>query len=166
MNAFRRFLLRGGIAGRISFVAAFAVLLARALLPGVVMLDSASASEGGIALVMCSGHGPMFTRAPNLMENMADTMPDMDMSHMAGMMQDDMDMSHMSSSQAHGSMAGDDGLCPFSAALVVACAALALSAILFSLKGVTQWWSPILARPLVRPSPHARPLSRAPPAFS
>jgi hypothetical protein len=166
MNAFRRFLLRGGIASRMSFLAAFAVLLARALLPGAVMLDSVSTPDGGIALVMCSGHGPMFARAPNAMANMSETMPDMDMSHMAGMMQDGMDMPHMSGSQSHDSMAGDDGLCPFSAALVVGCVAIALAVVLFSLTRVTQSWSAVSARPLARLSPYFRPLSRAPPLFS
>ena len=166
MNAFRRFLLRGGVASRISFLAAFAVLLARALLPGAVMLDSASTSDGGIALVMCSGHGPMFAHTSNAMANMSASMPDMSMSHMTDMMQDGMDMSHMSGSPAQGSMAGDDGLCPFSAALVVGCMAIALAVVLFSLTRVAQSWHAVSARPPARLSPYSRPLSRAPPLFS
>jgi hypothetical protein len=166
MNAFRRFLLRGGIASRMAFLAAFAVLLARALLPGAVMLDSVSTTEGGISLVMCSGHGPMFAPAPNAMANTSNATADLDMSHMAAMMQDDMGMSHMSGSQPHNSMAGDDGLCPFSAALVVGCVAVALAVILFALTRATQSWSAMSARPLARLSPYFRPLSRAPPRFS
>lgn len=166
MNAFRRFLLRGGKASRMFFLAAFAVLLARALLPGAVMLDSESAPERGIALVMCSGHGPMFAHTANTMANMSDAMPGMDMSHMTGAMQDGMDMSHTSDSRGHDSMAGDDGLCPFSAALVLACIAIALAVVLFSLTRLAPSWSAVSARPLLRFSPYFRPQSRAPPRFS
>ncbi|WP_321818635.1 MULTISPECIES: hypothetical protein [unclassified Paraburkholderia] len=162
MFSLRRFLLRGGTASRVLFLAAFAILLARALLPGAVMLDPDPGAQGGFALVMCSGHGPMFAKNSGVMPDMADMMPDMDMSHMAGMMHDGISMH---GSAAHDTMAGDNSVCPFSAALVVACVSIALAVVLFTLTRVTQLWSASLARPLVRISLHFRPLSRAPPLF-
>ncbi|QGZ63361.1 hypothetical protein [Paraburkholderia acidisoli] len=173
MNAFRRFLLRGGMASRAWLLAAFAVLFARALLPGAVMLDPVSVAQGDFALVMCSGHGPMFAQdrgalavRSHAMSGMA--MPGMDMSPMAGMMHEDMDMPGMSmpGSHDHDSMNGDDGLCPFSAALVVACVGIALAIVLFTLTRVTQTWRDVSTRLPARPPLHFRPLSRAPPRFS
>jgi hypothetical protein len=148
MNPLRRFLLRNSVVSRITFLAALAVLLARALLPGAVMLDPESSAQGDFALVLCSGHGPMFAH---------DSMSD------ANMMHDHMDMS---GAPAHDSMTGDDGICPFSAALFVACVGIALAVLLFALKRITCSWRVRPARPLLRPSPHFRPLSRAPPLFS
>lgn len=168
MSAFRRFLLRGGMANRAWFLIAMAVLLVRALLPGAVMLDPASVAQGDFALVMCSGHGPMFAGDSGAAVKMSDVMPGMNMTHMAGMMHGDMDMSGKAGSPAHdhGAMTGDDGLCPFSAALVVACVGIALAIALFTLTRVTQSWRAVSTRPLVRLSLHFRPLSRAPPLFS
>jgi hypothetical protein len=175
MNAFRRFLLRDGVVSRVSILVAFAILFVRALLPGAVMLDSEAAAQGGFALVMCSGHGPMFARSTDAMPGMSDSMdstmsgsmdssmPGMDMSPMPGMIHDSGDLS---GSPAHDSMTGDDGLCPFSAALVVACVGIALAVVLFTLTRITQSWRIVAARPLPRPCPHFRPLSRAPPLFS
>jgi hypothetical protein len=158
MTALRRFLLRGGMASRMCFMAAFAVLLARALLPGAVMLDPETAAQGDFSLVMCSGHGPLFTHDSSAMPGMSgmSDMPGMDMMH---------DMSHMSGSPAHDSMTGDDGLCPFSAALFVACVGVALAVVLFALTRVRPSWRAISVRPLVRASQYFQPLSRAPPLF-
>ncbi|WP_146122829.1 DUF2946 family protein [Burkholderia multivorans] len=160
MNAFRRFLLRGGMANRAWLLVAFAVLLVRALLPGVVMLDPVSVAQGDFALVMCSGHGPMFAHDDGAMSAMPDSMPGMDMSHMP--------MSGMSGSPVHNhdSMAGDDGLCPFSAALVVACVGIGFAVVLFTLTRATQSWRAVSTRSPARPPIHFRPLSRAPPRFS
>jgi hypothetical protein len=166
MNAFRRFLLRGGMASRAHVLAALVVLLARALLPGAVMLDPVSAAQGGFAVVMCSGHGPMFAGLSGAATAMPDTMPGMDMDHMGGMTHGGMHLSAMPGSPAHDSMTADDGLCPFSAALVLACAGVALAVVLFTLMRATPSWRAMSVRPLVRTSCHVRPLSRAPPLFS
>jgi hypothetical protein len=161
MNPLRRFLLRGGMASRMMLLAAFAVLFARALLPGAVMLDPESAAQGDFALVICSGHGPMFAPGIGPMSHMDDSMPGMDMSHMPGMTHDG-----MTGSPAHDSMTGDDGLCPFSAALFVACVGITVAVVLFALKRQRQSWRVKSARPLARSSHYFRPLSRAPPSFS
>jgi hypothetical protein len=165
MNVLRRFLLRGGKASRALHLFAFAVLLARALLPGAVMLDPVSVAQGDFALVMCSGHGPMFEQDIGASLSMPDPMPGMDMSHVARMLHDSMDMSGPGSA-SHDSMTGDDGLCPFSAALVLGCVATALIFALFTLTRFERSWCAVAARPLVRLIPHCRPLSRAPPLFS
>ncbi|MBB3003971.1 hypothetical protein FHX57_006350 [Paraburkholderia tropica] len=165
MNVLRRFLLRGGKASQALFLFAFAVLLSRALLPGAVMLDPVSVAQGDFALVMCSGHGPMFAPDQSTSARMSNSMPGMDMGHMAGMVHDGMDMSGPGSA-SHDSMSGDDGLCPFSAALVVACVATAIIFALFTLTRFTQSWSAVSLRALVRLIPHCRPLCRAPPHFS
>ncbi|PRE45403.1 hypothetical protein [Burkholderia multivorans] len=166
MNAFRRFLLRDGAVSRMFFLAAFAVLFARALLPGAVMLVPVSVAQGGFALVMCSGHGPMFAHSHDAMEDMSASMPGMDMSHMAGMMHHAMGMSGGTSSDAHDSMASDDGLCPFSAALAVACVGFVLACVLFELIRVAQSWDTVWTRTAVRAPVRYRPPSRAPPCFS
>lgn len=126
------------------------------------MLDPVSAAQGGAALVMCSGHGPMFAQGHGAMANMPASMPGMDMSHMAGM-----DMSGGAGSQGHDSMSGDDGLCPFSAALVVACVSVALACLMFTVIQAAQSWCRVTVRPSTRSSAlHFRPPSRAPPLFS
>jgi hypothetical protein len=163
MNAYRRFLLRGGMASRLAVLAAFAVLLARALLPGAVMLDPVSAAQGDFALVICSGHGPMFVHDAGAMMNMSG---DDDMSHMAGMMHDDPHMSGSSGAPMQAPMASDDGLCPFSAALFVACVSVSLAIVLFALAPrIAERWRVIPARRPAFASTHLRPLSRAPPTF-
>ncbi len=156
------------MASRALFLAAFTVLLARALLPGAVMLDPVSAAQGGFALVMCSGHGPMFAQGAAMMDmpGMAASMPGMNMSHMAGMTAHGMEMSGASGATGHGSMAGDDGLCPFSAALVVACVGVALACVLFVLIRAAQSWITVVAQSLSRSPLHFQPPSRAPPRFS
>jgi hypothetical protein len=172
MNAIRRFLLRGGLRSQVILLAASALLLVRALLPGGVMLDPVSAAEGDFALVICSGHGPMFAHDHGPMAAMSDAMPGMDMSHMAdtpGMSHDGKDMpgmSGMSGNTAHDTMTADDGLCPFSAALVIACVGIALAFVLFELTRVTGSWLAVPVRTPARASPHFLPLSRAPPLFS
>jgi hypothetical protein len=168
MNAFRRFLLRGGLRSRVSLLAALALLLVRALLPGGVMLDPVSVAEGDFALVMCSGHGPMFAHDPvqmSAMSAMSGTDPGMDMSAMADMAHHDMDMPGMSGTAAWDTMTADDGLCPFSAALVIACVGIALAIALFELTRVTRSWIAIPGHAPARRSPHSLPLSRAPPLF-
>lgn len=156
MNALRRFLLRGGIASRLSVLAAFAVLLARALLPGAVMLDPVSAAQGDFALVICSGHGPMFAPDAHAMMNMSDE----------DMMHGDMHMSASGGAPMQTPMASDDGLCPFSAALFVACVSVTLAMELFALTPVIERWRVLPTHRPTRASPHLRPLSRAPPLFS
>jgi hypothetical protein len=160
MNPLRRFLMRGGLVSRMSLLAAFAILFARALLPGAVMLDPESAAQGDFALVICSGHGPMFAHGTGSMSDMDDSMPGMDMSHMAGMTHDS-----MAGSPAHDAMTGDDGLCPFSAALFVACVSAVIAVVLFALKRQRQSWRLHATRPVARSSPYFSPLSRAPPLF-
>jgi hypothetical protein len=171
MNALRRFLLRGGRASRMSILAALAVLLVRALLPGAVMLDPETTAQGGFALVMCSGHGPLFGHDTGATSHMAD----MDMSHMPDMNHDDMDMpgmsnmSHMSDMPGpadHGSMTADDGLCAFSAALFVACLSVAIAVALFTLEPTVRIWRAPASRLPDRLPRYFRLPSRAPPLFS
>jgi hypothetical protein len=162
MNPFRRLLLRGTRGGQHAWLAALALLLARALLPGGVMLDPVSAAAGDFALVVCSGHGPMFAHGHGVETDSTDASAGMDMNHMAGMMHDAGDMLD---SPAHDYLSADDGLCPFSAALVVACVGVALAIVLFALARVTRSWVAVSARALVRPSPCSLPPPRAPPLF-
>jgi hypothetical protein len=162
MNPFRRFLLRGDLKSRVSLLAALALLLVRALLPGGIMLDPVSAAEGDFTLVMCSGHGPMFTHSHDAMTAMSDAMPGMEMSDASGSTHARMD----GPMPAHDTMSADDGLCPFSAALVIACVGIALALVLFVLTRIARSWIAVPSRTLARPPRHSRPLSRAPPLFS
>ncbi|MDR5806553.1 hypothetical protein [Caballeronia sp. LZ001] len=166
MYPFRRFLFRGSAIGRLRLLAALALLFVRALLPGGIMLDPISVATGDLTPVMCSGHGPMFTHHASPTAAIPETSPEMDMGQMMGTMDNVPEMSGMSDSHSHESMAADDGICPFSAALVLACVGVALAVVLFGLTRVAPSWSAAPARTPVRRSPHSLPLSRAPPLFS
>jgi hypothetical protein len=166
MNAIRRFLLQRVRRRQLSLLAALALLLVRALLPGGVMLDPASVTEGDFSLVICSGHGPMFAHDSGAKAVRTGFAPMTDMVRMTDTTPDDMPMPGMSGLPAHDTMTPDDGLCPFSAALVVACCGMALMLVLFVLMRVTQAWTLPDARSPVGRRHHLLPLSRAPPVIS
>lgn len=157
----RRF-LRNGPGGRLSQWLVIVILLARALVPVNVMIDMEAAKLGHFTLTLCSGHGPMFTRV-------ALPMPAMSGSHMHQEMRDaalkSTDGKAHPSPAADDSMPTDNGICPFSSALVVAYVALALCIMFYAFRSARRLRK---ARADHRPTPpslYARPLTRAPPSF-
>jgi hypothetical protein len=162
MNELRHFLSRGTLTARCLFFVVFAVLMSRALLSSVVMLD-ADAPVGSFGLVICSGHGPMF---PNAIDKSSPVAMQMD----SGMMMDMPGMAMPSTSdktsQQHGAMdeqPDSNSLCPFSAAFLTAITVTAFVSLILFLIVVTLSWAPPAIASFVASSPHRRPRTRAPP---
>jgi hypothetical protein len=141
MNAFRHLLSRSGLARHALLMFVFSVLVSRGLLSGAVMIDPDPMTGG--ALVMCSGHGPVFDAS----------MPGMDMS-----------MLHHGDGHTRADKSGD--LCAFSASLVTALACAAFLLLLFHPFPIRRTWS--LPRIVIaaRSVTYVRPPPRAPPRFS
>lgn len=157
----RRF-LRNGLGGRLSRWLIIAILLVRALVPVNVMVDMEAAKQGHFTFTLCSGHGPMFSHASLAMAGMTGS----HMHHQMGdMVLKSTEGKAHPSPAADDSMPADNGICPFSSALVVAYVALALCITLFALRSARRLRN---ARADHRPTPappYARPLTRAPPSF-
>lgn len=164
MNRIRILLRRDGAIRRGLLLVVFAVLLSRALLSSVVMLDPL-APAGSFGLVMCSGQGALFGNGT----------PGAHASPMSGM---DMDMgpADMAGASDHASLAGavdHDGLsdgavnhgpCPFSAALSLGIVALACAALFLLLPAsASPAWPTARLRRRARVDAYARPAARAPP---
>jgi hypothetical protein len=158
-NTLCRILTRAGRAREGMLYLGLALLFARALLPGAVMFD-ADESTGDFGLVICSGHGPMFVRG---------VMPAAEMSVMTGIGASSWLAVPMDSrsSTGHRPSAGDDnGVCPFGAALSIACVGAILILLLVAETLAKCVWPASTARGRARKAPRTRPPSRAPPYFA
>jgi hypothetical protein len=144
MNALRHLLSRNCVARHALLLLVFCVLLSRGLLSGAVMIDSDPMTGG--ALVMCSGHGPVFDAS----------MSDMSLA--------DPSMVHHGDGHGTADKAGDT--CAFSASLVTALACAAFLLLLFHPFATRRTWT--LPRVVIaaRFVTHLRPPPRAPPSFS
>jgi hypothetical protein len=138
----------------------FTVLFARAILPSAVMVTG-DASAATFGLVICSGHGPLFVsyRGDKLLFSSSKTSK----TGISGLLDI---ASHDSETPHHSSSMVDDGVCPFSAALTVACIGLAIVCILREAIETTRSWCFRVERPVVCSAAHFNPPSRAPPVFS
>lgn len=161
-NHILRRVIRSGLGGRISQWLVIAILLARALVSVNAMVDMEAAKQGHFTLVLCSGHGPMFSRAAFPMLGITG-------SHMHHEMGIAMPKSAGDKSQpkpgADDSMPADGGFCPFSSSLVVAYVALALCIALLALLASRHLRRARVDQPPWLLLPYSRPLTRAPPSF-
>lgn len=204
MNPFHPLLSRDRLARRCLYGLILAVLFARALLSGTVMVDP-DAAAGSFGLVICSGQGPMFsnmtmgTPSPRVQ---GDRNEREDVAHGRPMATMAMPMS-MPAAAAHGRArektqpsvahdaptpqhvhigiqgpmidhhvggsvgtdSGSAGICAFSAAFLIAIAALFVFTLFLISITVERFRHSPGDRHLAIPTAHSRPLSRAPPAL-
>jgi len=147
MNAFRHLLSRSCVARHVMLLLVFSVLVSRGLLSGAVMIDPDQMAGG--ALVMCSGHGPVFEHDMQRMQ-----MPDMPLD----------DAVHHGDGHTATDKTGD--MCAFGASLVTALACAAILLLLFHPFTTRRTWALpriVIAARLVT---YVLPPSRAPPRFS
>lgn len=174
MNQLRHFLSRGGMARQCLMCIVFTVLLVRALLSSVVMLDP-DAPTGSFGLVMCSGQGPLFSRAGMTMDampSMSSTMVTSMAKSIPGMAMSPRTVPAASSKGASASdnqesVGNDDSgsLCAFSAAFFAVIASIAIAWLFFGMVSPTRSWAlPRIVAPRCL-APFQRPRTRAPPLF-
>ncbi len=138
----------------------FGVLLARALLSSIVMIDP-DHDAGGAVLMLCSGHGVMLV-APSMHDDDAmQAMPGMDMSDASDMA---MPMDHKHDDAGAISHTGD--LCAFSGALATALASIVVLFFLFAPLRLRESWRLPRSAPIRALLLHFRPPTRAPPLFA
>ena len=140
--------------------------MSRALLSSVVMLD-ADAPVGSFGLVMCSGHGPMFSgnpaeRSAVPMQMQMDTGMQMAMHGMAMASSSDATKPPHS---AMGEQSDPNSLCAFSAAFLTAITVAAVFSLLVFLIIIGQSWTSSQIIAFIALSPHRRPRTRAPPVL-
>jgi hypothetical protein len=138
----------------------FGVLLARALLSSIVMIDP-DHDAGGAVLMLCSGHGVMLVTPSMHDDDAMHAMPGMDMSDTSDMATP---MGHAHSDAGVMSHSGD--LCAFSAALATALAGIVILVFLFAPLRLRASWRLPRSAPIRALLLHFRPPTRAPPLFA
>jgi hypothetical protein len=159
MTALRHLIRRGGAMRHALLAMVFGVLLARALLSSIVMIDP-DHDAGGAVLMLCSGHGVMLV-TPSMHDDAMQAMPGMDMSDASDMA---MPMDHAHDDAGAMSHTGD--LCAFSAALATALASIVVLFFLFAPLRLRESWRLPRSAPIRALLLHFRPPTRAPPLFA
>lgn len=149
MNAFRHLSSRHCVARHALLLLVFCVLVSRGLLSGAVMIDPDQMTGG--ALVMCSGHGPVFEH-------------DMQHMQMFDSSLDDLAMLHHGDGHTNADKTGD--MCAFSASLVTALACAAILLLLFHPFTTRRTWALLRIVVAARLVTYVLPPPRAPPRFS